>query len=169
MYPTAYIQFLIHFHTDRDYFECHEILEEYWKEESVDNRKKYLVGLIQIAVSMYHYRRGNFIGAEKMMKNALKIIKQKKAILLTLGILTDELIPQLNIQLSQIKKHSPYQDINLPLNDDLQEICQTYCHRNNLIWKQASNLSNNFLINKHTLRDRSKIIRLRKLKLNNKS
>ena len=31
MYPTEYIQFLIHFHGDYDYFECHEILEEYWK------------------------------------------------------------------------------------------------------------------------------------------
>ncbi|MFZ3196347.1 MAG: DUF309 domain-containing protein, partial [Bacillus mycoides] len=27
MYPTEYIQFLIHFHGDYDYFECHEILE----------------------------------------------------------------------------------------------------------------------------------------------
>lgn len=31
MYPTEYIQFLIHFHGDYDYFECHEILEGYWK------------------------------------------------------------------------------------------------------------------------------------------
>ncbi|MEH7501602.1 DUF309 domain-containing protein, partial [Neobacillus drentensis] len=29
MYPTEYIQFLAHFHGDRDYFECHELLEDY--------------------------------------------------------------------------------------------------------------------------------------------
>lgn len=31
MYPPEYIEFLYHFHCDRDYFECHEILEELWK------------------------------------------------------------------------------------------------------------------------------------------
>ncbi|WP_460291943.1 DUF309 domain-containing protein, partial [Bacillus cereus] len=38
MYPTEYIQFLIHFHGDYDYFECHEILEEYWKTKPRGNR-----------------------------------------------------------------------------------------------------------------------------------
>lgn len=32
LYPTAYIKYLFHFHTDRDYFECHELLEEHWKQ-----------------------------------------------------------------------------------------------------------------------------------------
>ena len=27
-FPLKYIDFLVHFHGDRDYFECHEILEE---------------------------------------------------------------------------------------------------------------------------------------------
>ena len=44
MYPTEYIQFLIHFHGDYDYFECHEILEEYWKTKPRGNRDHYLVG-----------------------------------------------------------------------------------------------------------------------------
>ncbi|PAD68333.1 hypothetical protein CHH83_14265, partial [Bacillus sp. 7586-K] len=33
MYDQEYIDFLVHFHCDRDYFECHEILEEHWKKD----------------------------------------------------------------------------------------------------------------------------------------
>ena len=34
VYPEAYIEYLMYFHGNRDYFECHEVLEEYWKEVS---------------------------------------------------------------------------------------------------------------------------------------
>lgn len=78
MYPTEYIQFLIHFHGDYDYFECHETLEEYWKTKPRGNRDNYLVGLIQIAVSLYHQRRSNWNGAEKMMKSAITILEKNK-------------------------------------------------------------------------------------------
>ncbi len=50
VYPEAYVAFLHEFHTTRDYFECHEILEEYWKEDPPEQRKEYWVGLIQLAV-----------------------------------------------------------------------------------------------------------------------
>lgn len=53
MYPKAYIEYLVHFHSDRDYFECHEILEEHWKQ---DGRNKGWLVLIQTAVAFYHYR-----------------------------------------------------------------------------------------------------------------
>ncbi len=76
MYPTEYIQFLIHFHGDYDYFECHEILEEYWKTKPRGNRDDYLVGLIQVAVSLYHQRRTNWNGATKMMKSAITILEK---------------------------------------------------------------------------------------------
>ena len=31
-YPEAYTDYLCYFHGARDYFECHEVMEEYWKE-----------------------------------------------------------------------------------------------------------------------------------------
>lgn len=40
MYPEAYVAFLHEFHTTRDYFECHEILEEYWKEDPPEQAAK---------------------------------------------------------------------------------------------------------------------------------
>ncbi len=57
MYAKAYIEYLAHFHGTRDYFECHEVLEEHWKAVDPKNRSSVWVLLIQIAVSMYHARQ----------------------------------------------------------------------------------------------------------------
>lgn len=104
MYPTEYIQFLIHFHGDYDYFECHEILEEYWKTKPRGNRDHYLVGLIQIAVSLYHHRRSNWNGAEKMMKSAITILEKNSAHLLRLGINEAQLLFLLKYKLQSIQE-----------------------------------------------------------------
>ena len=104
MYPTEYIQFLIHFHGDYDYFECHEILEEYWKLKPRGERDNYLVGLIQIAVSLYHHRRSNWNGAEKMIKSAIALLEKNSIPLHQLGIDHKQLIFLLNERLHSIHK-----------------------------------------------------------------
>ncbi|WP_238323048.1 DUF309 domain-containing protein [Gorillibacterium massiliense] len=35
-YDPLYIAFIWHFNGDRDYFECHEVLEELWLQENHD-------------------------------------------------------------------------------------------------------------------------------------
>ena len=71
-YPDAYIDYLVQFQAVRDYFECHEILEEYWKQHPDSPYRETWVMLIQLAVSLYHHRRGNLRGAVKLMKGALR-------------------------------------------------------------------------------------------------
>lgn len=44
------------------FFECHETLEELWKEERRPVRDLYQ-GVLQIGVGFYHLRRGNYRGA----------------------------------------------------------------------------------------------------------
>lgn len=44
------------------FFECHETLEELWKEESRPVRDLYQ-GILQIGVGFYHVKRGNYRGA----------------------------------------------------------------------------------------------------------
>ena len=78
-YPEDYLSFLVHFHGTRDYFECHEILEEYWKETAPKERDSHWVGLIQIAVALYHERRGNKQGATRTLTKAIEISILKKA------------------------------------------------------------------------------------------
>ncbi|MCC3358262.1 DUF309 domain-containing protein [Bacillus sp. REN16] len=159
MYPQAFVNYLIHFHCDRDYFECHEILEEYWKEDPVPERKPYWVGLIQIAVSLYHHRRGNTAGALKMMKSAIRICKDQKSELAYLGLQVDELIEVLQKKFHDIENGAPYKSINLPIADEgLLATCLSQAIQSGHSWGKASDIANKELIHKHTLRDRSEVI-----------
>jgi hypothetical protein len=50
----------------RQYFECHETLEELWQEEQGQVRDLYK-GLIQIAAAFVHITRGNHTGARRLL------------------------------------------------------------------------------------------------------
>ncbi|GAB6430054.1 MULTISPECIES: DUF309 domain-containing protein [Bacillus] len=159
MYPTEYIQFLIHFHGDYDYFECHEILEEYWKEKPRGDRDHYLVGLIQIAVSLYHQRRSNWNGAEKMMKSAITILEKNSTPLLRLGINATQLLVLLKDRLQSIQKEEHFTSLFLPLTDTaLEKHCMELCQKQNLPWKDVNTTCSDYIIHKHTLRDRTEVI-----------
>ncbi|QHT64012.1 DUF309 domain-containing protein [Paenibacillus lycopersici] len=58
---------MVLFNTDRDYFECHEVMEELWLEEG---RNLLYQGLLQAAVGLHHWRNENFSGAVKLFKQA---------------------------------------------------------------------------------------------------
>ncbi|PTX60261.1 hypothetical protein C8P63_10925 [Melghirimyces profundicolus] len=68
-YSPLFIRFLYHFNVDRDYFECHEVLEALWMEEGRDPLYQ---GLLQAAVGLYHHRNGNVNGARKLFRAALE-------------------------------------------------------------------------------------------------
>jgi uncharacterized protein len=165
-YPEAYIHFLCHFHGTRDYFECHEILEEYWK--SRNQQEPIWVGLIQIAVALYHQRRGNFNGAEKMLNSALKIVKEEKISVQNLGLDALQLESLLKKRLQEIKNKEKYYQLNLPITDaTLLNKCKHVCQLQNVKWGSPSNENDPFLLHKHKLRDRSDVIteRLKQLQL----
>lgn len=67
-YEPLFVAYLVYFNRDRDYFECHEVLEELWLERGRDPLYK---GLLQIAVGLFHARRGNLSGGRKMLLSAL--------------------------------------------------------------------------------------------------
>lgn len=67
-YEALYIAYLIYFNRDRDYFECHEVLEELWLEKNKDPLYK---GLLQVAVGLYHFRNRNVTGGRKMLYSAV--------------------------------------------------------------------------------------------------
>jgi predicted metal-dependent hydrolase len=164
MYPQEYLDYLIYFHAERDYFECHEVLEEYWKEQ--DMKKRVWVGLIQVSVSLYHHRRNNFTGALKMMKSAYAILREEQDELIQLGINYEKLLDQLTHKIEEIKKFHPYQSMNIPLEADILKRCEKMCLQQGLSWGKASDLTNEYLLHKHTLRDRSDVIKERE---NNKT
>ncbi|WP_409301472.1 DUF309 domain-containing protein [Peribacillus sp. SCS-155] len=158
-YPEAYIAYLVHFHGDRDYFECHEVLEEYWKEETPQERNSHWVGLIQIAVALYHFRRKNMNGALKTINKAHSLLINKKKEIDELGIEHSRLLHILNEIEDRMKKKLPYESVNLPLNDPgLAAVCRHRCESEGFVWGGSSNMGASSLVNRHKTRDRTDII-----------
>lgn len=164
MYPQPLIDYLVYFHADRDFFECHEILEEYWKSLPREERSEIWVGLIQIAVALYHQRRGNFAGAEKMINGALTRLKLEEVN--RYGFAGEELIDRLKVRKKEIEERNSYTDMDLPLHSpSLLAVCEKRCKERNVTWLSASDLQNEFLLHKHKLRDRSDILAAREAEI----
>lgn len=80
-YERLYIEYLYYFNVERDYFECHEVLEELWLEEG---RNPLYQGLLQVAVGLYHHRNGNISGSIKLFNQAISKLENYPEI--SLGI-----------------------------------------------------------------------------------
>ena len=53
------------------FFDAHEALEDVWR-AAPESEKKFLQGLIQVAVALYHHGNGNSIGARSVLSRALR-------------------------------------------------------------------------------------------------
>lgn len=69
-YPAQYLRFIELFN-QKEYYECHDLLEEIWME---DKSNKFLQGLLQMAVGLYHFSGGNIKGARWMFGNSKKYL-----------------------------------------------------------------------------------------------
>ncbi len=67
-YSPLYVLFFHYFNTERDYYQCHDVLEELWLGEG---REAYYQGLLQVAVGLYHLQNDNRNGAVKLLASAL--------------------------------------------------------------------------------------------------
>ncbi|KYD25076.1 DUF309 domain-containing protein [Geobacillus sp. FSL W8-0032] len=162
MYPKAYIDYLVHFHGDRDYFECHELLEEQWKR---DGRPNGWLVLIQIAVAFYHYRRGNMSGALRLIRRAQALLEEARGMIRQLGLDDQALEALLGDTAARIVRGEPYRSVELPIRDrSLYEQCLAACAKQQLAWGQPSDLGNVDVVNKHQRRDRSGILAERERK-----
>lgn len=72
---------LAHWNAGR-YFECHDKLEEAWKEvkhekkaeKASDPRRDFLHGLILLAAGCVHWQRGNPVGVRRKFEEALRLL-----------------------------------------------------------------------------------------------
>lgn len=119
IYDPLYIQFLYHFNIDRDYFECHEVMEGLWMEE---NRNPLHQGLLQVAVGLYHARNNNTSGAIKLFSQALsklELYPDHK-----LGIDMERLLQESRQYVIQLQEHEPvgppfeFYDLNIIIRDN---------------------------------------------------
>jgi predicted metal-dependent hydrolase len=51
------------------FFEAHEALEDVWR-AAPEAEKRFLQGLIQVAVALYHHGNGNSLGARSVLRRA---------------------------------------------------------------------------------------------------
>lgn len=159
MYSQEFIDYLVHFHGSRDYFECHEILEDYWKRADERNKDSILVAFILLAVSNYHYRRNNIPGAVKTLKTAIIIFRKQSEELPNYGFEQASFMNSINNRLDQIQALKEYTSTNLPIVDvNLVEACRKACEQKGFIWCKESDLSNENIVHRHLRRDRTEVI-----------
>ncbi|MEC0228991.1 DUF309 domain-containing protein [Paenibacillus alba] len=125
-YDRLYVAYLYYFNDLRDYFECHEVMEELWLEEG---RSPLYQGLLQIAVGLYHHANGNVSGSIKLFRAGLEKLAPYPGD--SLGIDLNRLIHDSELYLSKLVRiagepFAPYdldiQILDLELEDLLAEI-----------------------------------------------
>jgi len=60
---------------EAEFFDAHEALEDVWRAAPPEN-KKFLQGLIQVAVAFHHYSTGNRVGMRSVLERAIKNLSQ---------------------------------------------------------------------------------------------
>lgn len=149
LFKQAFSEYITYFHVHRDYFECHEIMEDAWKQKSRFTKQDPEVALIMLATAMYHLRRHNKRGAATLLKKTIQLLKLNTTFL-SYYLNVDKLIAIL----CTFQKDLSYHSITLPLTETF-EISE-------------SSEPTHMIIHKHKLRDRTEVINARLHALNNK-
>ncbi len=58
----------------RQFFECHEVLEEIWLEET-EEEKPFYQGIIQVAAGFHHYLNGNLAGTSSLLRQGVEKLR----------------------------------------------------------------------------------------------
>lgn len=158
MHHPLFIQFLAYFNGNQDYFECHEVLEEYWKEVAPREKTHPLTGWIQLATGLYHWRRGNFKGAHTILKKAERTLTASIYGPFLEEINTLNLLNQLHLAQKKVNNHDPYQSWYIEITSPiLKSTVDDFI-------ASLPPSDSNFIQNKHMLRDRSDILFARQQK-----
>lgn len=158
LFHPLFIDYCAYFNGNNDYFECHEVLEEYWKEIAPKEKLHPLVGYVQLATGMYHWRRANITGAARMMEKAILNFELNRNSEFFECIQFEQLHHLMKSQLQKMQVKEPFAHFTMPITDGrLQEMVQQRI-------KTIPLLDSYFIFNKHMLRDRSEILEARELK-----
>ncbi|MFB9275146.1 DUF309 domain-containing protein [Cohnella cellulosilytica] len=160
-YPQAYIDYLAEYYGSRDYFECHEIMEEYWKEDELPEFRTCWLVLIRIAVCQYHSRRGNWSGAVKLMGKAAA--EAEPALFDRLGVDGGELAELLGRTAQDWSgPGAAYRDLDLPIRDKrLLDAVRRRCAELGYTWALPGLHAGEDVIHRHLTRDREEVVAAR--------
>lgn len=154
LHPTFhpnFVQFIKEFNGTKDYFECHELLEDYWKEVPQAGKNHPLTAFILLSTSMYHWRRGNITGAIKTMNGSIKRFVETSPSAYYDTIDYTKLMQDTTHSISLMKEKKAFQQFTIELmNEQLERLVDA------LGTTVEEDL--HFLTHKHMLRDRSEIL-----------
>jgi len=115
-YDPLYVAFVAYFNRERDYFECHEVMEQLWLEEARDPLYQ---GLLQVAVGLYHHRNGNVDGGVKLLSAAIRKLEGNEPVVL--GIRLDKLLDDAKAHLEKLENNDetpfPFRDLDIEIVD----------------------------------------------------
>ena len=85
----------LHLFNKKEYFECHDVIEELWLATPSDDRYRDLYkGVIQAAASLYQFERGVSSGAQGLCRTALGYLKKYRPS--ALGLNVERLIEEMD-------------------------------------------------------------------------
>ena len=87
-------------HNTGKYFACHETLEDIWMDKGGDLRR-FLQGLIHVAVGFYHLRDSNYVGAYRQLDKANRKLSDYATVVV--GINLPKLLAALKVWLENIR------------------------------------------------------------------
>lgn len=158
LFHPLFIDYCAYFNGNNDYFECHEVLEEYWKEIAPREKLHPLVGYVQLATGMYHWRRSNVTGAARIIEKAILNFELNRNSEFFEFIDLKQLLLIMKNQHRKIQENEPFIHFKLPITDrQLQDLVQQRI-------KTIPLMDSHFIFNKHMLRDRTEILEARELK-----
>lgn len=160
------VEFYVQFHQEQHYFLCHDILEEAWKAQNEFSKHDPVVSLILVATGCYHYRRGNFKGAHRSFKKALKTLQRfDSTVYSQLGLQYHLFQQEVSQLILDAENEIPFSPIMLPLTDEMtDEILKYYPHYRPTTTINATP----FILHHHKLRDRAEVIAARAQAQHNK-
>ncbi len=151
-----FAQFMVYFNNNQDYFECHEVLEEYWKSIPSSDKNHPLATYILLATGMYHWRRGNFAGAIRTLRKVEKNLPAFPANY-TAEIDFQQLVTHVHYTLERVEKELPFESFSFTITSSILQAHVELAQQSMILLPFGSEA----VIHKHMLRDRSDIQRAR--------
>lgn len=161
-YPETFIAYLAEYFGSRDYFECHELMEELWKSEKGEPQEGCWLVLVRIAVAQYHARRGNAAGALKLFAKAARELDPSA--MERIGLDGGRLASMMRERLSEWRGPGGvrYADFELPLADArLLQSAQALARERGWSWGTPGDRVAAEVIHRHLTRDRSEVVAAR--------
>jgi hypothetical protein len=95
----------------RQFFTCHEVLEEIWLEEPPEE-KPFYQGLIQVAAAFHHFQNGNLYGTQSLLRGGAEKLGGYPSDYH--GIDVAGLLRALQPWLERLARQQPLDDLPLP-------------------------------------------------------